>query len=232
MAAGAAGLMMAPTPGVRTDEEILADVKRILAEIGPDVPILFQDYPPANDVFMSVSLVCRLIAEFDQIVAYKAEDNPGLGKLTQDPRDLRQGGHPPHQHHGRAGGRCSRRWPLMRGADGVASGFAYPEMLVAVMAAIERGDPQTANDLYDLFLPLICHELQPKIGVPIRKYILHRRGLLASPLARPPAPRDHRRRPGRGRLPDGEGRAQVPRGGRPAAGVRVNRPARERNVRK
>ena len=76
----------------------------------------------------------------------------------------------------------------MRGADGVASGFAYPEMLVAVMAAIEGGDPQTANDLYDLFLPLICHELQPKIGVPIRKYILHRRGLLASPLARPPAP--------------------------------------------
>lgn len=77
---------------------------------------------------------------------------------------------------------------LIRGADGVASGFAYPEMLVQVFDAVTKGENNAACDLFDLFLPLICHELQPKIGVPVRKYILYKRGLLSSPLARPPAP--------------------------------------------
>lgn len=187
MAAGAAGLMMAPTTGMRTDEEIVADVRRILAEIGPQVPIMLQDYPPANDVVLSVPLICRLIAEFEQIAVFKAEDNPGLGKLARIRETCaREGIRRVSIMAGR--GALFAPLALMRGADGVASGFAYPEMLVAALAAIERGDHQGANDVYDIFLPLICHELQPKIGVPIRKYVLHRRGLLSSPLARPPAP--------------------------------------------
>lgn len=61
-------------------------------------------------------------------------------------------------------------------------------MLVGVYEAVASGDHHAACDLYDIFLPLICHELQPRIGVPVRKYILYKRGLLNSALARPPAP--------------------------------------------
>lgn len=187
MAAGAAGLMLAPTPGVRTDEEIVADVSRILATIGPGVPIMLQDYPPANDVFLSVPVICRLIAEFEQIVVFKNEDNPGLGKLARI-REMcaKEGIRRISILSGR--GALFASLALIRGADGVASGFAYPEILVEVFNAVARGDNDMACDLYDIFLPLICHELQPKIGVPVRKYILYKRGLLASPLARPPAP--------------------------------------------
>ncbi len=188
MAAGAAGLMLAPTPSLRTDEEIAADVRRILAAIGPDVPVMFQDYPPANDVILSVPLICRLIAEFEQIVVLKSEDNPGLGKLARVRQLCAKEG---IRRISILSGRGALFAPLalMRGADGVASGFAYPEMLVGVSDAIDKGDQQFACDLYEIFLPLICHELQPKIGVPIRKYILFKRGLLTSPLARPPAPK-------------------------------------------
>lgn len=187
MAAGAAGLMVAPTTGVRTDEEIAGDLRRIFAAIGPDVPVMLQDYPPANDVFLSVPLICRLISEFPQIVVFKSEDNPGLGKLVRIRETCaKEGIRRISILSGR--GALFSALALIRGADGVASGFAYPEMLVEVFKAVGRGDKQVACDLYDLFLPLICHELQPKIGVPVRKYILFKRGLLASPLARPPAP--------------------------------------------
>ncbi|MGH6921452.1 MAG: dihydrodipicolinate synthase family protein, partial [Geminicoccaceae bacterium] len=37
--------------------------------------------------------------------------------------------------------------------------------------------------------PLVRYEQQPGIGLAIRKEILHRRGVLASPSARPPGPR-------------------------------------------
>jgi len=92
-------------------------------------------------------------------------------------------------------------------ADDVASGFAYPEMLVGVYEAVARGDHHAACDLYDISLPLICHELQSRIGVPVRKYILYKRGLLISALARrlPPSPR----RQSRGRLPAGAYRRQL-----------------------
>ena len=187
MGAGAAGLMLAPTPGVRTDEEIRGDIAKILGAIGPDVPVMLQDYPPANDVILSVPLICRLIAEFEQIVVFKSEDNPGLGKLVRIRETCEKEG---IRRISILSGRGALFAALaqMRGADGVASGFAYPEMLVEVFDAVGRGDNDAACDLYDIFLPLICHELQPKIGVPVRKYILYKRGLLTSPLARPPAP--------------------------------------------
>lgn len=187
MAAGAAGLMIAPTQGVRTDEEITTDLKRIFTAIGPDVPVMLQDYPPANDVFFSVPLICRLIAEFPQIVVFKSEDNPGLGKLARIRETCaKEGIRRIAILSGR--GALFAALALMRGADGVASGFAYPEMLVNVFKAVDKGDRHVACDLYDIFLPLICHELQPRIGVPVRKYILYKRGLLTSPMARPPAP--------------------------------------------
>ena len=43
--------------------------------------------------------------------------------------------------------------------------------------------------LFDAYLPLIRYEQQPGVGLAIRKEILHRRGILASPALRPPGPK-------------------------------------------
>ncbi len=66
------------------------------------------------------------------------------------------------------------------------SGFAYPELLVEVYERFVAGREEAAFDLYDAYLPLIRYEQQPGIGLAIRKEILHRRRVLASPVLRPP----------------------------------------------
>jgi 4-hydroxy-tetrahydrodipicolinate synthase len=63
---------------------------------------------------------------------------------------------------------------------------AYPEMLVEVCRRFFAGDAEGAEDLYDLFLPLVRHEQQPGIGLAVRKEIFRRRGLIASAKLRLP----------------------------------------------
>ena len=49
------------------------------------------------------------------------------------------------------------------------------------------GRREEAHDLFDAHLPLLRYEQQPGVGLSVRKYILHRRGLLASAALRAPA---------------------------------------------
>ena len=60
--------------------------------------------------------------------------------------------------------------------------------LVEVCNRFFAGRAESAEDLYDLFLPLIRHEQQPGIGLAIRKEIFRRRGLIASARLRAPGP--------------------------------------------
>jgi 4-hydroxy-tetrahydrodipicolinate synthase len=78
---------------------------------------------------------------------------------------------------------------LRRGADGAMTGFAYPEMMVDVVAAHDRGDHDRADDLFDAHLPLARYEQQAGIGLAVRKYTLAKRGALTSPVLRAPAPK-------------------------------------------
>ncbi len=64
------------------------------------------------------------------------------------------------------------------------TGFAYPEMLVEVYERFAAGDPDAAEDVFDAYLPLVRHEQQPNIGLALRKEILFRRGVIASPVLR------------------------------------------------
>ena len=73
------------------------------------------------------------------------------------------------------------------------SGFAFPEVLVNVYERFAAGRTEDAFALFDAYLPLIRYEQQLGIGLAIRKEILHRRGVLASPMVRPPAPASTRR---------------------------------------
>ena len=85
---------------------------------------------------------------------------------------------------------------LRRGADGAMTGFAYPEMLVAVCAKFFAGAVEEAEDLYDAYLPILRHEQQLGFGLAIRKEILRRRGAIRSAKIRHPGPTltaaDHR----------------------------------------
>ncbi len=114
----------------------------------------------------------------------KHEDWPGLQKIT----DLRE-----------AEARGRRRTSILcgnagvflteemaRGADGAMTGFAYPEMMVEVVRLSNEGKPDQAQDLFDAYLPLIRYEQQPGLGLAVRKYVLARRGAIASAAQRRP----------------------------------------------
>lgn len=188
MGLGAAGVMVSPNTGLKTDEQIEGYIAGVVKELGPQVPIVLQDYPQLTSVYMSAPLVNKLFTQFPSLKMFKHEDVPGLRKLTQ----LRA-----------AEARNERRrvsilvgnsgmflpMELRRGADGAMTGVAYPEMLVGVCEKHFAGDHEGAEDLYDAFLPIVRYENQPGIGLAIRKEILRRRGVIKSAALRAPGGR-------------------------------------------
>src|SRR5262249_44965874 len=68
--------------------------------------------------------------------------------------------------------------------DGLMTGFAFPEVLVALFQAMQFGRADQAFALYRQYLPLIV--LENHYGVPLRKEALRRRGLLVSSRLRQP----------------------------------------------
>ena len=182
---GAAGVMIAPLPGLGTEEKIYTYFDRVFTALGDDIPVCYQDYPFATRSEVSVSMFNRLIAEFAQLVVLKHEDWPGLSKITQvRETSAAQGIRRVSILVGNGGLYLPQE--LQRGADGAMTGFAYPEMLVEVVRLHQAGEIDRAEDLFDIYLPLVRHEQQPGFGLALRKEILHRRGVLASPRVRLP----------------------------------------------
>jgi 4-hydroxy-tetrahydrodipicolinate synthase len=185
MAAGAAAVMIAPPAGLATDEQIEGYLHQVCDTLGDGVPVVLQDYPQATGVHLSVSLFNRLVEDLPQLKVLKHEDCPGLGKITRirasAERDRRR-------RVSILVGNGALYYPLelARGADGAMTGFAFPEVLVEIHERFAAGRSEEGFDLYDAYLPLIRYEQQPGIGLAIRKVILHRRGVLASPKVRPP----------------------------------------------
>ncbi len=187
MAAGAAGVMFSPAMGLRGDDAVFAYVAGAAAAIGADVPYVLQDYPQASGVAMTAAMIARMV-EDPRLVMLKAEDWPGLDKITAL-RALTAAGK--MRRISILGGNGGLFLPteLERGADGIMTGYAYPEMLAEVCRLVETGERDAAHDLFDQHLPLIRTEHQPGLGLAVRKYILARRGLIASAALRPPGPK-------------------------------------------
>jgi 4-hydroxy-tetrahydrodipicolinate synthase len=186
--AGASGVMIAPIPGLKGDAQVSAYFNQICTGLGPDIPIVLQDFPLATNVHMSVDVINQLIADYPQVVMLKHEDWPGLNKLTALRKTAAEKG---LRRISILTGNGGLHLPqeITRGADGAMTGFAYPEMLVAVCAAHLGGDPERAEDIFDVFLPLVRHESQPGAGLALRKEILRRRGAIASSYVRSPGPK-------------------------------------------
>ncbi len=188
MASGAAGVMVAPLPSLKTEEQITGYYAAVCAALGPDVPVVLQDFPLVLGVHFSVPTLEAIFARHPQIVMLKHEDWPGLAKLSRLRRNEAERGDRRISILVGNGGLFLPQ-EMARGADGAMTGYAYPEMLAEVVARIGAGDAEGAEDLFDAHLPLIRHETQPGLGLAVRKEILRRRGAIASAHVRSPGPK-------------------------------------------
>lgn len=185
---GASGIMIAPAAGLKTEVQIRDYFAMVFKRLGPSVPVCFQDYPLGTGVNISVPAFLQLVDEHQSLVMFKHEDWPGLKKLQQIRRAC--DGHSRRRISILCGnGGLYLPQELHRGADGAMTGFAYPEMLVEVCDKFFDGRSEDAEDLFDIYLPLVRHEQQIGVGLAIRKEILRRRGAIRSAAVRAPGPR-------------------------------------------
>ena len=84
------------------------------------------------------------------------------------------------------GGGLFLDFEMERGADGAMTGYAFPELLIDVVKLSKAGKRDAAHDLFDAHLPLIRYEQQPGAGLAVRKYVLQKRGIIASSAQRKP----------------------------------------------
>lgn len=187
VAAGAAGVMVAPTPGIAGDDALVAYMASVVGAIDPGTPVVYQDYPQATGVTLTVETFHRMVDAFPQLVMLKHEDSPGLAKLSRIRAEAARAG---RRRVSVLVGNNALYYPqeLARGADGAMTGFSYPEMLVEVYERFVTGDADGAEDVFDVYLPLLRYEAQPGVGLAVRKALLAQRGALASPTVRAPGP--------------------------------------------
>jgi 4-hydroxy-tetrahydrodipicolinate synthase len=185
MAAGAAGVLVAPPRGLLGDDAVVEYLASVFAALDPATPVVYQDYPQATGVPVSVEGLHRMVDAFPRLVMLKHEDCPGLAKLGRLRAEAARDG---RRRVSVLVGNYGMYYPqeLARGADGAMTGFAYPEMLVEVYERFAAGDADGAEDVFDDYLPLLRYEAQPGIGLAVRKELLFRRGALASPALRAP----------------------------------------------
>jgi 4-hydroxy-tetrahydrodipicolinate synthase len=185
MDAGAAAVMIAPPPSLRTDDQIVGYYAQAAEVIGPDVPFVIQDYPLTLSVVMTPGVIRRIVTDNPNCVMLKHEDWPGLEKISALRAFQRDGSLRPISILCGNGG-LFLDFECERGADGANTGYAFPEMLVDVVRLSAAGERERAHDIFDAHLPLLRYEQQPGLGLAVRKYVMMRRGILASDAQRKP----------------------------------------------
>jgi 4-hydroxy-tetrahydrodipicolinate synthase len=185
MEAGAAGVMIAPPNTLRTDDQITGYYAQATDAIGTDVPFVIQDYPLITNVVMTPNVIRRIVMENPSCVMLKAEDWPGLEKISAL-RHFQAEGSLRELSILVANGGLFLDFEMARGADGSNTGYAFPEMLIDVVRLHQGGARDSAHDLFDAHLPLLRYEQQPGVGLAVRKYVMMRRGLIASDTQRKP----------------------------------------------
>lgn len=186
MDAGAAGVMIAPPNTLRTDDQIVGYYKQAVDAIGDDVPFCIQDFPITFSVVMSPKVIRSIIQELPSCVMLKHEDWPGLEKISTL-RGFEADGSMRHVSILCGNGGLFLDFECERGADGAMTGYAFPDMLVDVVRLQKAGKRDAAHDLFDAHLPLIRYEQQPGAGLAVRKYLMKKRGVIASDAQRKPS---------------------------------------------
>jgi 4-hydroxy-tetrahydrodipicolinate synthase len=186
MDAGAAGVMIAPPPNLRTDDQITGYFRQAEEAIGQDIPWVLQDYPLTLSVVFTPAVIRQIVMDSQSCVMLKHEDWPGLEKISALRAFQKAGSLRPLSILTGNGG-LFLDFEMERGADGAMTGYAFPELLIDVVKLSKAGKRDAAHDLFDAHLPLIRYEQQPGAGLAVRKYVLQKRGVIASAAQRRPA---------------------------------------------
>ena len=186
MDTGASGVMVAGNNGLKNDDQIKSYFNQVVDRT-KDIPICLQDYPPTTNVYFSESVINTIMENHPSIEMFKHEDCPGHNKLS---RLLRYRDNNLNRKYSIFVGNGGLYVPqeLERGADGIMTGFAFTEMLVDLYNLFFNNDKQEAEDLFDIYLPLIRHEQQFGIGLGLRKFVLQHRDIIKSSNVRSPGP--------------------------------------------
>ena len=176
-ALGAGAVFVAPI-APRSDAALYQHFRSVAEAV--EVPVILHDYPASFGISLSAELVARLAN--DGFAPYiKLEDPPVLPKLSRI-LALTGGG---IGVFGGLGGEYFLE-ELQRGAVGIMTGFAFPEVLVRIYRQFVGGDVAGAARTFDHYMPLIRYEFQPKIGLAFRKHVYRKRGVFTSSFIRPP----------------------------------------------
>lgn len=175
---GAAGVFVAPI-GVQNDQ-VIFDYYASVAE-AVDIPVAIHDFPESFNTILSADLIARMANEIDGVSYIKLEDYPPLSKMSRVAKLA-------PESIGIFGGLGGVYFleELQRGSRGIMTGFAFPEVLLAVYNAFRAGDPDGAAAIFDRYVPLIRYEFQPKIGLAYRKFVYRSRGIIDTEFIRPP----------------------------------------------
>jgi 4-hydroxy-tetrahydrodipicolinate synthase len=175
---GASAVMVAPhAEPVPNDDRIVDYYQAVAKEIS--IPVILQDHPASTQVHMTGALIARIVEQIPAVACLKEEAVPTAPKIRQLRRLVTR---PLSILTGL--GALYGLFDLQAGSDGFNTGFAFPEVLIAMRRAAKAGNWSGAQGLYQRFLPLIVFEQQP--GVAIRKEIFRLRGLLKSGRVRHP----------------------------------------------
>jgi 4-hydroxy-tetrahydrodipicolinate synthase len=183
---GAAGVMIAPAPGLKTDDQTINYFANAVEAVGDDVPWVLQDYPLTLNTVIAPSVITRIMTDHPSCLMLKHEDWPGLEKISKLRGMQRSGELRPFSILCGNGGMFLDFEPE-RGADGAMTGYGFPDMLAEIVTLFAEGKRDEAHDLFDAHLPLIRYEQQLGVGLAVRKHVLKRRGIIASDAQRKPA---------------------------------------------
>lgn len=182
---GAAGVMIAPGQGAKTDEQTINYFAGAVEAVGEDVPWVLQDYPLTLNTVIATSVVAKIITNHPSCLMLKHEDWPGLEKISKL-RAMQKSGELREFSILCGNGGMFLDFEPERGADGAMTGYGFPDMLTELVSLFEAGKRDEAHDLFDAHLPLIRYEQQLGVGLAVRKHILKRRGVIASDAQRKP----------------------------------------------
>ncbi len=175
---GADALLLGPLT-VQNDKALHTYYQKVSDAV--DVPVIVHDFPAATGITMTPELIADIFKTCGSVQYIKLEDPPTGPKMDAvwalTGKDL--------EIFGALGGMFAFE-ELDRGAVGIMTGFAYPELLVELYRRYGSGDTDGAAQLFYDILPLIRLEFQPGIGVSLRKNILVSRGVFKSAYVRHP----------------------------------------------
>ena len=180
--AGATAVMIAPAKMVKPNPASTYAYYAAAQET-TQIPIVVQDLPEQTGVHLDPAFIGKLHAELPDAKYLKLEDPPTPQKIT---KVVEATGGSMGIFGGLGGAFLFEE--LRRGAIGTMTGFAYPEVLVAIHKYLASGDTERARSIFYKWIPLIRYENSAGISLAIRKEIMMRRGFTTTADIRPPSP--------------------------------------------